>query len=78
MATWKTYLVLHFGTAGGKKPTQIAKELENLGFKTVFGSVDFIYEWKLEPSKQTVLELGDKVSNLLSGSGSVFNLDTHE
>ena len=78
MVNWKTYLVLHFGTSSGKKPTQIAMDLETLGFKTVFGSVDFIYDWPSEPSKQEVLGLGDKISDLLNGSGSVFNLDTHE
>jgi hypothetical protein len=74
---WKTYLIMHFGT-NGKKPTEIAKAIESLGFVSNFGSVDFIYQWSSAPTKKQVLELGDRISELLKGSGSVFNLDTSE
>jgi len=74
---WKTYLIIHFGT-NDKKPTDIAKALEELGFDTTFGSVDFVHQWKEKPNKEQVLELGDKISEALKGSGAVFNLDTHE
>jgi hypothetical protein len=75
---WKTYLILHFGTRG-KKPSEIAKDLESLGFHAEFGSVDFVYDWKEEkPTKESVLAIADKIVDVLKDSGSVFNIDTHE
>ena len=73
---WKTYLIMHIGTEG-KKPTEIAKILEGLGFETIFGPVDFIYNWSKQPTKTDVLKLGDRIVDALKGSGSIFNLDTH-
>ena len=35
---WRTYLVMYFGT-GNVKVSEIAKRVEKIGFKTVFGSV---------------------------------------
>jgi len=76
---WKTHLVLHFGTKNNKKPSEIAKELSKIGFESSLGTVDFVYEWEdKEPSKEDVLGLADKVSEILEGTGSVFNLDTHD
>ena len=75
---WKTYLVMYFGTRGAKT-SDIAQKVESLGFETSFGSVDFVYDWKdRKPTKEEVLVLGDKLVEALNGSGSVFNLDTHE
>jgi len=74
---WKTYLVMFFGT-NGKKPSEVAKGIESLGFETTIGPVDFIYEWNEKPSEEQILELGDKVSEALKNSGAVFNLDTHD
>lgn len=59
------------------KPTEVAKEIESLGFQTSFGSVDFVYDWKTKPTKEQVLELADKVYDKLKKTGVVFNLDTH-
>ena len=75
---WKTYLIMYFGTQG-VKASEIAKKVESAGFETLFGSVDFIYDWKNKtPSKSEILALGDKLTTLLEGSGAVFNLDTHD
>ena len=74
---WKTYLVIHFGTRNSK-PSQIVKNLEDLGLSTTLGPVDLVYKWENEPTKEQVLELADKISETLNESGSVFNLDTHE
>ena len=76
---WKTYLVMYFGTNEGKLPSEIVKEVEKLGFKSTLGPVDFTFEWPPnEPSTDQVLELADKLSKILKGSGAIFNLDTHE
>ena len=77
MGEWKTYLIMYFGTCG-INPTQVADTLESLGFETIVGSVDFIHRWKDQPTKTQILELADKVSVVLKGSGAVFNLDTHD
>lgn len=75
---WRTYLVMYFGTKG-IMPSEVAQRIESLGFETMFGSVDFVYDWKERmPSKEEVLALGDKVSELLKDSGAIFNLDTHD
>jgi len=76
---WKTYLVLHFGTSNNKKPSEIAEELKEAGFESSLGTVDFVYDWEEKtPSKEDVLKLADKVSDILEKTGSVFNLDTHQ
>ena len=75
---WKTYLIMYFG-AEGVKASEIAKKVEALGFETQFGSVDFVYDWgDKEPTKEDALALGDKLTEVLKGSGAVFNLDTRE
>ncbi len=75
---WRTYLVMYFGT-NGVKTSEIAKKLGKLGFETKLGGVDFVYEWKEKvPAKEDALALGDKVAEILGGSGAVFNLDTHD
>ena len=75
---WRTYLIMYFGTQGVKS-SEIAKKVESIGFRAAMGGVDFIYEWKdKKPSKDEILSLGDKIIKLLDGSGSVFNLDTHD
>lgn len=78
MVGWKTYLVVYFGTEGTIGAKELAEKLEILGFETKFGAVDFVYEWDMEPTKEQVLELADKVVEALKGSGAVFNLDTHD
>lgn len=75
--SWKTYLVMYFGSQK-TKPSEIAKKLEDLGFETTFGSVDFVYHWGRRPTKDQVLELADHITNTLSNTGAVFNLDTHD
>ena len=74
---WKTYLVMYF-RSGKEKASEVVKKVEMVGFKTTFGPVDFVYEWKYKPTKEQVLELGDRLSRALRGTGVVFNIDTHE
>ncbi|MEM3075122.1 MAG: hypothetical protein QXX55_00705 [Candidatus Pacearchaeota archaeon] len=74
--SWKTYLVMYFSSES--KISDVIKRVESIGFKTTFGPVDFIYEWKSKPTKKQVLRLGDNLSKVLKGTGVVFNIDTHE
>ena len=73
---WKTYLIMYFSAES--KMSDVIKKVESVGFKTTFGPVDFIYELKKQPAKEQVVELGDKLSLALKGTGVVFNIDTHE
>jgi len=74
---WRTYLILYFGTKD-KKPSEIEKDLLNLGFETNIGSVDFVYIWGEEqPTKEQILDLADKIVETLQGTGAMFNIDTH-
>ena len=73
----KTYLVMYFGTKE-VGVAEIARRVEDLGFKTTFGSVDFEYIWNKQPTKEEVFSLGDKLVKALKDTGAVFNLDTHD
>ena len=75
--SWRTYLVMYFGSNNGK-PSKIAAKLEDLGFETTFGSVDFVYNWDSRPTKEQVLKLADDITDSLRNTGIVFNLDTHD
>lgn len=75
---WRTYLVMYFGTRG-TKISEVVKKIEQLGFSSQLGPVDFVYDWGDQPpTKEQVFELGDKLTELLENTGTVFNLDTHD
>lgn len=73
---WTTYLVMYF-RAGKEKASEVVRKVESVGFKTTFGPVDFIYEWKQEPTKEQILKLADRLTKALDGTGVMFNIDTH-
>jgi hypothetical protein len=76
---WTTYLVLYFGTGGSSKPTEIVSKIESLNFTSALGPVDFTYDWNdKKPNKEEVLMLANKISEILTGTNCVFNLDTHD
>jgi len=78
MATWKTFLILYFGDKG-VKPTDITKKINGIGFETRLGTFDFSYNWgEKEPSKESILALGDKVADTVKDTGIIFALDTHD
>ena len=74
---WKTYLVLYF-KAGNSKVSETVQKVESVGFKTTLGPVDFIYEWKKQPTKEEILELADNLTQALKGTEAMFNIDTHK
>ncbi len=74
---WRTYLVMYFGSEVGM--TEVSEKVESIGFVTTIGPVDFIYDWKGKvPSKKEILALGDRLAEVLRGTGAIFNLDTHD
>ncbi|MFB6246354.1 MAG: hypothetical protein ABEI74_02050 [Candidatus Pacearchaeota archaeon] len=74
---WKTHLILHFGSCK-KKPTEIVNDLEEIGFVSSLGTVDLTYTWDKVPEKEDVLQMADRVAEVLEGTGAIFNLDTHD
>jgi hypothetical protein len=77
--TWKTYLIMYFGTDSETSITDIVGDVEELGFSSKTGPVDFIYDWADKvPTKEELFELGDKLKKVLKDTGTIFNLDTHE
>lgn len=59
--------------------SDIVKKVEELGFSAQLGTFDFAYNWgEDEPTKDQVFELGNKLMKVLHGTGTVFNLDTHD
>jgi len=73
---WKTFLVVYFKS--GNRISEIIKKVEKIGFTCVVGPVDFIYHWKTKPTKEQIIELADKLSEILKGTDTIFNIDTHE
>ena len=58
--------------------SDIVKKVEEVGFKSTLGPADFVYEWNgEEPAKDKVFELGNKVMEVLKGTNTIFNLETH-
>lgn len=72
---WRTFLKVYF-KAGGERVSEIIRKTELIGFRYNLGPVDFIYEWKEKPTKNQVLELGDKLNETLKGTDVIFNIDT--
>ena len=75
---WKTHLILYFESENDCSIADIVKRVEDLGFRSGLGPVYFELEWKTEPTKEQIFELGDKLKKALKGTGTIFNLDTHD
>jgi len=71
----KTYLVLFFNTEGAN-PTEIMSKVNSLGFGTVVGAHDLVFEWDKEPTENDILEMGNKVREALKGTNTFFKLET--
>jgi len=70
----KTNLKLFFSSEG-KKPSEVAAALKELGFSTAIGMHDFTYDWaEMQPTEDEILALGDKVAEKLAGSRASFKL----
>ena len=77
--SWKTYLVMYFGTNNGVSIKEIVQKVESLGFESAIGPVDFLYDWRdKQPSKENIFELANKLKKVLKDTGTIFNLDTHD
>ncbi len=71
----KTYLSVWFNSEGAR-PTEVTKELEELGFEVTQGPHDFTYEWSKGVSTAEILGIGDRIQEALKGFEVVFSLET--
>ena len=71
----KTYLVLFFNSEG-ENPIEVMKKVNTLGFQTVVGAHDLVYQWDKETTEQDILEIGNKVKETLKGCNVFFKLET--
>ena len=71
----KTYLLVWFSSEG-VRPSEINRRLMSLGFESMQGTYDFVYNWNSNFSIDKVLEFGDKIYLSLQGTGVMFKLET--
>ena len=71
----KTYLSVWFNT-NGENPSNITKKLAKIGFKPIRGNYDYEYDWKRTASVDEILNIGDKLQQMLKGSNVLFKLET--
>jgi len=71
----KTYLLVWFNSDGAC-PSEINRRMMSLGFESMQGTYDFVYNWNNNVSIDKVLEFGDKVYLSLQGTGVMFKIET--
>lgn len=71
----KTYLTLWFYSEGAT-PLEIVQRLRSLGFNTLKGYHDHVYDWKRKAELLDVLELANKVHVTLKGLKVFYKLET--
>jgi len=71
----KTYLTLYFSSEG-EKPSEVTKTLKKMGFETIQGVYDFVYDWKGDAKVEEVIELGNKVAVVLSKFNVFYKIET--
>jgi hypothetical protein len=71
----KTYLLIWFSSEGAR-PSEINQRLLSLGFKSMQGTYDFVYDWNSNVDIDKIFEFGDKVYLSLQGSGVMFKMET--
>lgn len=72
----KTYISLMISSEGSLA-SEISEILEDLGFRTTFGSHDFSYDWKKnEVPHSEVKSFIDNVQDQLKGKNVKFNITT--
>ncbi|MCK5309428.1 MAG: hypothetical protein KAJ64_02165 [Thermoplasmata archaeon] len=70
----KTYIKMQFSSEG-MDPSKIIKILEDLGWKTVVGEYDFMYESSLsEGLGDSFKNMIDELNNELKGTGVRYSL----
>ncbi len=71
----KTYITLWFSSEG-ESPTGVVGRLKEIGFKPVYGNYDMVYDWGSNSSIDNIIKLADMVKKRLSGTKTLFKLET--
>ncbi len=71
----KTYLLLWYSSEG-TTPSEVNRSLMSLGFKTMQGTYDYVYEWSDNVDLDEILRFSDKVHMTLKGTGVMFKTET--
>jgi len=72
----RTYVTVYVSSEG-EKASDVSNKMKDMGFKTMMGTFDFVYEWTQGdvPSK-SVIEFVDRVQKKLNGSGAMLHFTT--
>ena len=74
----KTYLVVWFNT-DGTKSSDVSNRLMSMGFKTIRGNYDYVYDWgEKKPSIEDTVKLGDQVHATLKGCNVLYKLESEK
>lgn len=71
----KTYLTIWFSSEGST-PSKVAERLQGLGFKSIKGPYDHVYDWKTLVEVEDILRLCDSVHQTLKGLGVLYKIET--
>ena len=72
----KTYLTLWFNSEGSK-PSQVVRQMEKFGFKSLRGNYDFEYDWgSRKASVDDVLIMNDRLQATLKKGNVLFKSET--
>ncbi len=71
----KTYITLWFNS-NGATPTEVEQKLSGIGFKSLHGNYDLVYEWDTKARMEDTLKLGDLIQKTLKGTNVLFKMET--
>jgi hypothetical protein len=71
----KTYLtIMH--TSEGARPSEVRDRLLGLGFQTIKGRHDFVFDWGKDVDINEVLWFADRVATALKDMRIIFSFET--
>ncbi|MDO9537251.1 MAG: hypothetical protein Q7J68_02915 [Thermoplasmata archaeon] len=73
----RTFVVVTFSSEGGSA-SQVVNRLIDMGFETMLGSHDFVYNWERDANPENVIELVDKVQKKLHGMNVLLQFATSQ
>ena len=71
----KTYLTIWFSSEGAN-PSRVAERLQGMGFKSMRGQYDHVYDWKRNVDIEEILVLCDSVHVTLKGLEVLYKIET--
>ncbi len=71
----KTYIKLTFDSEG-EKPSEIVDVLHGLGFESIRGEYDMVYEWDDSAEVKDAVWFADKIHTTLQGHNVLYSIET--